>query len=529
VPPQTAEQWRAAGFWDDRSLGELVSSHVAEHPDQTITVHSLTRPSRVSYAELAVEARRLAAGFAARGIGAGDVVACQLPNWREAIAVIWAANFLGAVIAPIVHFYGRREVDFVLERTDVRAFVCAASFGRMSYLDDAGDRPALAALDVLAVVGDGPLPPGAIGYDELLAADPLVGVAEVDPDAPALVAYTSGTTSEPKGVIHSHRTIGAEIRQLTGLVPALPPRLRSSPIGHIGGMLTSVYAPVAQGGPIDIIDVWDPDRVIDLMTEHGLASGSGATFFLTSLLDHPRLTAQHLELMHEVSLGGAPVPEAVALRADALGLSLTRNYGATEHPTITGSRHGDPADARLRTDGRAMPGVQIRIVADDGTELPPGSAGEILSRGPDCFVGYTDPTLTDQALDADGWYHTGDIGVLDGQGYLTITDRKKDIIIRGGENISAAELEQVLMGLPVLAEVAVVGAPDARYGEHACAFVRLRDDTTDLTLDALRAAAAAGGLGRQKWPEELRIVTDFPRTPSGKISKRELRDQLRQS
>jgi acyl-CoA synthetase (AMP-forming)/AMP-acid ligase II len=528
-PAALATRWTAAGLWDDATLGDLLEEHLRAQPEQGFAVHSLIRPARGTYADVTDEARRVAGGLLAHGIGPGDVVACQLPNWREAATVIYGACLLGAVVVPIVHFYGRREVDYILERTGVRALVTAGRFGRLTYLDDAADRPALRALDLLAVVGDETLPAGAIAYETLVGVEPWLDRADVDPDAPAVVAYTSGTTAEPKGVVHTHRTMGAEVRQIAPVLPPRPPRLTVSPVGHVGGMLTGLFTPLLQGLPINLLDVWDADRVLDLMLAEGVSAGSGATFFLTSLLDHPGLTAAHRALMPYVSMGGAAVPEGVARRAAAEGLCLTRNYGSTEHPTTTGARPTDPEEGRLTTDGRPLPGVELRLVDDDGQEVGVGEPGEILSRGPDLFVGYTDPALTAAALDAEGWYRSGDIGVLDADGNLTITDRKKDVIIRGGENISAVEVEEVLARLPLVSEVAVVGVPDAKYGEHVCAVIKLRDAASALHLEDVRSATAAAGLGRQKWPEELRIVTDFPRTPSGKIRKRDLRDQLRAS
>jgi acyl-CoA synthetase (AMP-forming)/AMP-acid ligase II len=336
----------------------------------------------------------------------------------------------------------------------------------------------------------------------------------VDPATPALVAYTSGTTAAPKGVVHTHHSIGAEIRQLAAMqAPELRPALVGAPVGHGIGMLAALLIPVWRGLPVHLIDVWDPDDVLDEMLASDVTAGSGATYFLTSLLDSSRLTREHLQRMRYVGLGGAAIPRAVADRATRLGISVVRMYGSTEHPSITGCTHGDPVEKRLGTDGRPLPGVEIKL-ADDG---------EILSRGPDCFAGYVDPTTT--AFDADGWYRTEDVGVLDDDGYLTITDRKKDIIIRGGENISAAEVEELLAELPGVAEVAVVSAPDDRLGERACAFIRSTGGAPD--LDVVRRYLDAAGLARQKWPEDLRVVEDFPRTPSGKVRKTELRALLR--
>ena len=218
--------------------------------------------------------------------------------------------------------------------------------------------------------------------------------------------------------------------------------------------------------------------------------------------------------MRFIGLGGAAVPEAVAERANDLGISIVRMYGSTEHPSITGSSHDDPFDKRARTDGHPLLGCEVRLDDD----------GEILSRGPDCCAGYTDPALTAASFDGDGWYRTEDIGVLDGDGYLTITDRKKDVIIRGGENISAAEVEDVLLRIDGVLECAVVAAPDERLGEHACAFVRGRVPS----LADVQAAMAEAGLAKQKWPEELRAIDELPRTASGKIQKYVLRKQLRE-
>jgi acyl-CoA synthetase (AMP-forming)/AMP-acid ligase II len=379
------------------------------------------------------------------------------------------------------------------------------------------------------VVTDDDVPSGLLPFATLADAAAIDAPAHVDPSAPALVAYTSGTTADPKGVVHAHRTIGFEIRQLGAMQPPRggPPLLVGAPVGHGIGMLSALLLPVYRREPIHLIDVWDPAVVLAAMLEDGVYSGAGATFFLTSLLDHPDCTDEHRALMRHIGMGGSSVPAAVTDRADAMGISIVRMYGSTEHPSITGSRHDEARDKRLYTDGRPLPGVEIRLLDDDGKEVDAGTPGEIHSRGPDCFPGYTDPALTKQCFDADGWFATGDVGVLDEDGYLSIVDRKKDIIIRGGENISALEVEELVLRVPGIAEVAVVAAPDARLGERACAFVRPLPGTEPPTLDAVRTHLDAAGLARQKWPEELRKIEDFPRTPSGKIQKFALREQLR--
>jgi acyl-CoA synthetase (AMP-forming)/AMP-acid ligase II len=254
------------------------------------------------------------------------------------------------------------------------------------------------------------------------------------------------------------------------------------------------------------------------MKAEGLGVSGGATYFLTSLLEHPDFTSEHLVLMPFAGLGGSAVPIAVTERAEGLGIRTFRSYGSTEHPSITSSLIGDPAAKRLHTDGCALPGVEMRL--DD--------EGQILSRGPDLFLGYTDPVLTASVFDDDGWYHTGDVGVLDDDGYVAITDRISDIIIRGGENISAQEVEELLLGMDAIAEVAVVAAPDTKFGEHAAAVFRVREGMAAPTVEDVQAHLAVAGLAKQKWPESLHEVADFPRTPSGKVQKFRLRQSLRE-
>jgi acyl-CoA synthetase len=513
VAPALEREWRAQGWWNDATLGSLLHDGLGANAGEAFSIRSHTRPLRTTLGEVRDDALRLAAGLRDLGVDTGDVVAFQLPNWAEAAHVFYAATFLGAVVMPIVHFYGPKEVGYILRKTPPKAFVTFDAFGAMS-----GTKTLLASgaplPEHVAVVGDDPsgFQPIANWY----GVDPLDRVADVDAAAPALVAYTSGTTSDPKGVVHTHRTIGFEVRQLgaTQASKGFPP-LTGAPVGHGIGMLAALLIPVVRGQAIHLIDVWDPGWILQQVAEEDLGAGAGATFFLTSLLDHPNFDAEvHLPKMRYVGLGGSAIPDAVADRATKLGISLVRMYGSTEHPSITGCVHDDPLEKRIHTDGHPLDGVEIRL-ADDG---------EIESRGPDCFAGYTDAALTAKVFDDDGWYRTGDIGVVDDDGYLTITDRKSDVIIRGGENISAAEVEGVLARIDGVLECAVVAAPDLRMGEHACAFVR----GASLSLTEVQEAMAAAGLARQKWPEEVREIGDFPRTASGKIQKFVLRKQLRE-
>jgi acyl-CoA synthetase len=532
VPPELRARYFADGHWTDDTFAGFLAREVAAAPALPFRVWSDTHPFSGTIGGLYEQSLRLASAFARRGIGVGDVVAYQLPNWAEAVSIIWAGFRLGAVMVPIVHFYGASEVEFILAQSGAKLFVTVDRFGHVDHVENLrAIRDRLPALEHVVVVPSGTRGaelPGAIALDALLDAAPFTGKPDIDPDRPAMVGYTSGTTASPKGVVHTHRSLLFETRQLGSLdMGKGRPPFVASPLAHMTGLLAANLMPLFRHDPIHLTDRWDPGKALETMVEADITLGGGATIFLTSLLDHPSFAPHHATLIQSVGLGGSPVPAAVAERAERLGIKVTRAYGSTEHPSITGATPDEPQAKRNRTDGHALDGVELRIVDEEGRDLPAGRPGEIWSRGPDLFAGYTDPELTARALTRDGWYRTGDVGVLDADGYLTITDRLSDVIIRGGLNLSAAEIEEALMRMPGVAECAVVATPHERFGERACGVLRLRPGATPPDLAAVQAHLGAVGLPKQKWIEELRVVGDFPRTPSGKIRKFVLRGELR--
>ncbi|HEX5097673.1 MAG TPA: AMP-binding protein [Acidimicrobiia bacterium] len=533
VDDEHARRYVREGFWVDQSMGELLGTGLSDGAANAFVTRSDRHAFRGTIADVDALARRVATGLRARGIGPGDPVAFQLPNWLEAAATFYAVSYLGAVIVPIVHFYGPKEVGYILRKTRVKALITTQYFGHQNFANNLAQlrEEGLPDLEWVAFVDTGEgIAGGDIDFADLAAADALVTPASVDPREPALIAYTSGTTSDPKGVVHSHRTINAEIAQLSAMMANRenPAMIVGAPVGHGIGMLAALLTPVFRRSAIHLIDVWDPGTVLAAMLAENLSSGQGSTFFLTSLLDHPDFDPdRHAKLMPFVGLGGSAVPAAVGERCFKLGIEVARSFGSTEHPSITGCRPEEPREKRINTDGRPLPGVELRLVDDDGKDVDAGTPGEIWSRGPDCFVGYTDTAATRNAFSADGWYMTGDIGVLDEDGFLAITDRKKDIIIRGGENVSAQEVEELLVRMPDVAEVAVVAAPDARLGEVACVFFRMQPGRPAPTLAEMRTHLDNAGLAKQKWPEHVRSVDEFPRTPSGKVQKFVLRERLR--
>ncbi len=279
--PEVARRYLAEGFWGTDSLGALLASGLSDAAANPFTVRSERMPYRGTLGDVDALARRVATGLRARGIGPGDPVAFQLPNWLEAAATFYAIAYLGAVVVPIVHFYGPKEVGYILRKTRVKALITADRFGHQDFVANlAGMRDTLTDLEWVAIVGDrtgDAVDPRDIAFDDLVAGEALADIPKVDPKAPALVAYTSGTTSDPKGVVHSHRTINAEIHQLSAMQADRggPPTITGAPVGHGIGMLAALLIPVYRRSEIHLIDVWDPGRVLQAMLDDGAVGRAG--------------------------------------------------------------------------------------------------------------------------------------------------------------------------------------------------------------------------------------------------------------
>ena len=435
---------------------------------------------------------------------------------------------LGAVMVPVAGYYGRKELIDIVNSTEASVLVTAARHGNRNYLDELRDsRAAMPGLDIVVVCG-GPPVTDAAAFTDVLDVDPVAAIAAGGSQQPCMVAFTSGTSGRSKGVVHTHRTLGAEVRHhLDVIVPrGATPQIVASPIAHAAGMTLGLLGPLYRGEPINYADTFDIDFIVDVCHRQGLSPGGGAAIFLSALIDHPGFTDEIARRMGYVVLGGSIVPSELVLKAERRGITVLRSYGSTEHPTISsGLMHDDPAHLRS-TDGRLLPAVEVDIKRADGTSAPTGVEGEIYSRGPDRCAGYLDPTENAGSFDADGWLATGDLGVLDSAGHLAVTGRANDLIIRNGINISPAEVENAVLSCPGVADVAVVGVPDHRTGERAVAFVEPSGPSPP-TLSDIAAHLDRVGLAKPKWPEELRLVTGFPRTVSGKIQKYVLREQVR--
>ena len=521
------DRYRAAGLWGMRTFNDLLAESAVERwPDNLFVVASPTRPATLTYREMHEQGLRLAGALHALGLRKGDVLAMEMPNWMEACLLYHAATTLGVVITPIIHIYQAKEVEFILRQSGAKAFVVPDDWRGIDYVGMIeAIRPRLPELDHVIVVGD-KTPAGTLAFDEVAeSATDDFPRPDISPDDPHVLAYTSGTTADPKGVVHSHNSLLAECRQTKACSGGAERDvfLCPNPIGHIAGIFSALIAPFMYGySKLVLMDGWDPRWALELIQEHRVTRTGGATFFAMTLVNAPEFKDYDTSSLELFGLGGAGVPPSIVQQLHGLGWGSSRSYGCTEHPSITMGTLDDPPEKCAFTDGRPQPDVEVRLVDDDGKDVPSGTDGEVVSRGPDQFLGYMDPAMDADAFDEDGWFHTGDIGRFDADGYLTITDRKKDIIIRGGENISAREVEEVLALHPKVQESAVTAIADAKYGERVCAFVITRD-TQPLSLDEVLAHFKQQGVAKQKTPERLELVTEFPRTLSGKIQKYVLR------
>jgi acyl-CoA synthetase (AMP-forming)/AMP-acid ligase II len=525
--------WRERGVYADFTYADALKLGAERHGDVRVVFHSAARPADVTVREGHEASERLAGAFHGLGLKRGDCIAVMLPTWYDAVLAYLAALKLGLTVIPIVAIYGARELGFILRQTGAKAMVVPDAWRGHDYVERvraAGDLP---HLQHLIVVGE--RRSDTVCWDDLLAhGQASYPERQARADDVCCIIYTSGTTSAPKGVKHTHNTQLCDVNAArAGLLPspsaagpAVPegPALNVFPAGHVASFL-AMLRPYLYGGPAVFMDQWVPEEAVRLIETYQCASSVGTPIFLSTLLKAARETGADISSLKRFGLGASAITPENVRWADELGFASGRIYGMTEHPAVSSSV-GDSLEKRANTDGRCTPFNEVRIVDDDGHDLPVGEAGEVCTRGPRLFMGYVDPELDRAAFLTGGWYRSGDIGRLDAEGYLTITDRKKDIIIRGGENISAKEVEDVLATLPQVVESAVTAMPDPELGERVCAFGVARDGAP-LGLEDVRAHFVKAGVARQKTPERVIVVDDFPRTPSGKVKKNELCEQLR--
>jgi cyclohexanecarboxylate-CoA ligase len=519
------------GLWEDTIVDTYLTAAARATPEQTAVIDGR---GAWTYAQLNGLVDDLASALQARGVGRGDVVSWQLPNRAEAAVVHLAVLRVGAISNPIVSIYRHAELTFILRQAASKAIVVPASFRGFDYPGMLAEiRAELPDLQTVVVVGgvDDEKAGGDVSYEALIAEGRTRPLAPVEHSAndPTLLLYTSGTTAAPKGALHTHNTLDYEIRstiEFFGLSPS-DVVFMPSPVGHITGVVCGILIPVRLGTTVVLLDVWDPGQALSLIAAHRCSYTVAATPFLHGIVHHPDLAKTDISTMRVFMCGGADMPpELITSASAALDCMVTRAYGSTEYPSATACNQDDPPGKRAQTDGRAMRAVQVRIVDEEGSDAPTGVIGDVLVRGPELFIGYLDASLNEEAFTSDGWFQTGDIGRLDAGGYLEITGRRKDIIIRGGENISAKEIEDRLFGHPKIGDVAVVATPDPVLGEKVCAVIVPAPGQT-ITLDDVTKWLRAAKFAKQKLPERLIVLDELPRTASGKVQKFKLRELAR--
>lgn len=525
--PAALERYYKNGSWQDRSLGQLIAASVARHPDKVVVRDASGQG--LTYRELEDKASRFAAFLAGRGVGAGDVVTMHLPNWWHTAVVTYATFKLGAVINPLPPTYGWKDLAFIMNKSGSKAVVVPGRFRSADYtehLDRIKDE--LETAPAIVVIGEGKVALGT-SFGEALSGPLLEKEAYAAADEPCLVLFTSGSESKPKGVVHTHNTAIFGERALSGTL-----RLDSddvcfmaSPVTHTSGFMHGILMTLIIGSSVSLLDVFKGDAAVAQMAASRATWTMGATPFLSDIVDSMEHSGKRLLDLRYFLCGGAPIPEVVVRRAQALGIRVLSIYGATESPPHTVTWPDDPLEAAWKADGRALPGIEVCAVDDNGNVLPYGKEGEQWSRGPHAFIGYLDePELTAKALDADGWYRSGDLATVGEDGSVRIVGRIKDMIIRGGQNISAREVEDILLEHPACHIVSVVGIPDARLGELCCAVVVCHPGRA-LGFDEMKEFLLARGVARFKLPEFLILRDAVPTTPSGKIQKFKLREELK--
>jgi acyl-CoA synthetase (AMP-forming)/AMP-acid ligase II len=529
----TIQRHVASGAWANRTLDDDLRRHARERGDKLALVD---RRWRLSYAELDRLAHRVACGLLHLGVGEGDVVSLQLPNWAEWLIVHCAATRIGAVTNSIGAVYRAREVGYILGHAEASVMVVPDTFRAFSYTAMLAElRPHLPRLRHVLVVGDR-VPDGMQSFQRFLdtpwedrysAAD--VAARRPDPNAVTTLMFTSGTEANPKGVMQTHNSLGAGTRQPAEALgwTAEDVVFMPSPIGHITAVLLGARVPIMYGMTAVWQEHWNAEEAVELIAREGCTFTFSATPFLHGLVHAPNATRDALRSFRLFGCGGAPIPRALIRRAeDVHGFRVAACYGSSEALVNSATTPDVPREWRYRADGRILDGQDARVVdPETGAPRPAGEPGELQVRTPALFAGYhRDPARTREVVSEDGWYSTGDLCALEGR-YLSVVGRKKDMIIRGGANISAREIEELLFAHPKVTGVACVAMPDPVLAERVCAFV-ICAPGAPLTFDEMIAFLKDQRIAAWKLPERLEIRDAFPMTASGKVQKYLLREEI---
>ena len=526
-----------AGLWHDKTINEFLDKNLETCPDKVAlsSMRSETgEMTRFTYRELAQMADRVAIGLHRLGVGKNDVVACQLPNWWQFSIIYLACSRLGAVMTPLMHIFRERELSFMLNHCEAKVVITPSVFRKFHF--ENMHQGLLSSLPHLKhhVVVDGP---GDNSFEALLsgpewekepAAQTILTANRPSPDDVTQVMFTSGTTGEPKGVMHTSNTTMANVIPYVERMRLSSDDvvLMASPMAHQTGFLYGLLMPIMYGMHVVLLDVWNPAQAVQLIRDEKVTFTMASTPFLTDLAKHVEETGETVPSLRTFVCAGAPIPSPLVEKAKmVLGTKIISAWGMTENGAVTMVQLEDPDERTFNTDGKPLKGVEIKILDMEDNELPTGESGRLMLRAVSNFGGYLKrPELNDTT--PDGWFDTGDLAYIDDQGYIRITGRSKDVIIRGGENIPVLEIEALLYRHPAVDLAVIVAYPDERLGERACAFVVLKDGR-NLTLEDVVDFMKANQVAMQYMPERLIVLDEMPATPSGKIQKFRLREELK--
>ncbi|CPR17211.1 medium-chain fatty-acid--CoA ligase [Brenneria goodwinii] len=527
--PARRTQYRKMGYWGDASLADYWHMSAITAPEKVAVTDN--QGAEYTYAELDTAAARVASYLLDAGIQPGDRVAFQLPGWCEFTLIYLACLKVGAVSVPLLPAYREAELTWILNKCRARLLFMPTRF------KNAAPTSVIAPLraqlpDLQQVVAVDKLAPAESGVSLsqiLRETPPLERRIQTQGDSLAAVLFTSGTEGFPKGVMLTHNNILAGERaycatlNLTWLDTILMP----APLAHATGFLHGVTAPFIIGARSVLLDIFTPAQCLTLLEREKCTCIMGATPFLYDVLCTLQQHRYDLSSLRFFLCGGTTIPKKIIKECLQAGIPVFSVYGATESAPHTVAKPGAPLSRIINTDGTATPGVEVKVVNKARQPVPYGEEGEEASRGPNVFMGYLDePELTANALDEDGWYYSGDLCRMDEDGYIKITGRKKDVIVRGGENISSLELEEILLQHPRIREAGVVAMPDERLGERACAYIVLKEPYRTLTLDDVMTFFSRKRVAKYKYPEHVVVIDRLPRTASGKIKKYLLRQDI---
>ncbi|EEV6074793.1 cyclohexanecarboxylate-CoA ligase [Escherichia coli] len=526
---QRRAAYRQQGLWGDASLADYWQQTARAMPDKIAVVDN--HGASYTYSALDHAASCLANWMLAKGIESGDRIAFQLPGWCEFTVIYLACLKIGAVSVPLLPSWREAELVWVLNKCQAKMFFAPTLFKQTRPVDLI--LPLQNQLPQLQqIVGVDKLAPAtsSLSLSQIIADNtPLTTAITTHGDELAAVLFTSGTEGLPKGVMLTHNNILASERaycarlNLTWQDVFMMP----APLGHATGFLHGVTAPFLIGARSVLLDIFTPDACLALLEQQRCTCMLGATPFVYDLLNLLEKQPADLSALRFFLCGGTTIPKKVARECQQRGIKLLSVYGSTESSPHAVVNLDDPLSRFMHTDGYAAAGVEIKVVDDARKTLPPGCEGEEASRGPNVFMGYFDePELTARALDEEGWYYSGDLCRMDEAGYIKITGRKKDIIVRGGENISSREVEDILLQHPKIHDACVVAMPDEHLGERSCAYVVLKAPHHSLSLEEVVAFFSRKRVAKYKYPEHIVVIEKLPRTASGKIQKFLLRKDI---